>query len=937
MIKTVLRFVGACFCGLILSLWILQNTPSIQQLIFHKALQALEESLKVRIDTGKLQLNFFTGSVYCTDGALSPIQNQGFLWKFSECKIRASLIDLFFKKKLNLGITLNHIKATTVVTLKQIDIFEHLKLMLTTDDDDLKIRLSSIKINNLDLDCVYENEKKHTLSTSFQGSFYLEKNKDKHEINRLWKGYVLLGSATAYVNDTKILHNGSGKAAISYDKRTQLWDINLDFSLESLFFNTSKAYTLQGNYSQNEQKISLTNEVDQTNLEWHLSDKNFSFGGKVPNVHLLKWLQLLRKADSNCYDNAIGMCHIQMQGIADANPVKMQGSLKMNNGSCQNMSWDSIDLSWDTLRPEVVAGTASIKISDDLIFKVNSAYNYSHDYGLIKITNEVPIFHIPGSFLTEWLVEKQQLQTTLRLCAGAVSGEYSCRIIDASSDERILLKGSCSIQDDCLCASGNVKNQATIDESPRVFCLKAVISPQLLLKRFIYQVRNDRLVDIRALKDDLCVLSGKCKYSFIHSFFDTALHPAIFGSNCIFDFSLDQRDLLHVSGSVNLSSGRFYIPDSRNIITRFKTNFILDVLQRSIILQDTILGFCKGSLYSPRSTIVFDNLGKIKTVHAPVCLDHLFINWKRDFYGFIYGNILFSKSSNQPMMNLSGNIVLERSLLQNTLLSQDSLGNVGGPTGFFNIGSQHLGVDIAVSTEKPARVTTDMIESSAHLDMRVQYDHSDDVMQFPRVSGSLSLDGGYLKFLRNKLFIEHGKIQFLANQINDPLVDLVAKNKINKYQIVLQVTGSLQKPTILLESSPELTEEQVFGLLLAGSEHTSLQSALPAMLMQHLHKIFLGSKKHMPHGSSLFEKLTKPLQYVQITPNFTDQSGRGGIKGTLSVDLNNQLHAQIQKNFNLQDDFSFYLQYMFSDDISLRAIKDQRGEFGSEVEVKLKL
>ena len=107
--------------------------------------------------------------------------------------------------------------------------------------------------------------------------------------------------------------------------------------------------------------------------------------------------------------------------------------------------------------------------------------------------------------------------------------------------------------------------------------------------------------------------------------------------------------------------------------------------------------------------------------------------------------------------------------------------------------------------------------------------------------------------------------------------------------------------------------------------------------MQHLHKILLGSKRHMPHGASLIQKLTKPLRYVQITPNFTDLSGRSGIKGTVSVDLNDQFHAQIQKNFNLQDDFSFYLQYMLSDDISLRAVKDQRGEVGSEVEVRLKL
>ena len=152
----------------------------------------------------------------------------------------------------------------------------------------------------------------------------------------------------------------------------------------------------------------------------------------------------------------------------------------------------------------------------------------------------------------------------------------------------------------------------------------------------------------------------------------------------------------------------------------------------------------------------------------------------------------------------------------------------------------------------------------------------------------------------------------------------------------MQASGSLQKPTILVESTPELTEEQVLSLLLSGSENYKLQTDLLAMVEQNLYNVILGSKKILPESNNLLHKITKPLKYIQISPDFTDQSARGGIKGTININVNDQVKAQIQKNFNLQDDFSAQLEYMLSDDINVRAIKDQRGELGAEVELRVK-
>ena len=114
------------------------------------------------------------------------------------------------------------------------------------------------------------------------------------------------------------------------------------------------------------------------------------------------------------------------------------------------------------------------------------------------------------------------------------------------------------------------------------------------------------------------------------------------------------------------------------------------------------------------------------------------------------------------------------------------------------------------------------------------------------------------------------------------------------------------------------------------------ESDLPAIVMQNLNNLITGRKKTLHKTMSFFKKVTKPLKYIQITPDFTDQSGRGGIKGSLLIDVSDRLHARIQKNLASQEDLSIEIEYAITDDIYIKAIKDQRGDLGAEVELRIK-
>ena len=146
----------------------------------------------------------------------------------------------------------------------------------------------------------------------------------------------------------------------------------------------------------------------------------------------------------------------------------------------------------------------------------------------------------------------------------------------------------------------------------------------------------------------------------------------------------------------------------------------------------------------------------------------------------------------------------------------------------------------------------------------------------------------------------------------------------------------MQHPTISFESTPPLTEEQIITLLLAGSEEGSLSLAMPALIMQKVQNVIFGPEQSALKLEGYFKSLLEPLKHIRFIPGFSDQSGRGGFRGSIEIDVNDQLRAMIQKNFSLTEDIKFEVEYFFSDDITIRGIRDERADFGGEIEMRWK-
>src|SRR5439155_23482196 len=119
-----------------------------------------------------------------------------------------------------------------------------------------------------------------------------------------------------------------------------------------------------------------------------------------------------------------------------------------------------------------------------------------------------------------------------------------------------------------------------------------------------------------------------------------------------------------------------------------------------------------------------------------------------------------------------------------------------------------------------------------------------------------------------------------------------------------------------------------------GSHEDSLNAVMPALVMQNVKHLIIGSEQ-----SAMFKNVLKPLPKpfnIHLIPRFSDQSGRGGLRGAVEIDVNDRWRALIQQNFDLTEDTRVELEYQLSDDITMRAIRDERRDIGGEVEMRWK-
>lgn len=389
-----------------------------------------------------------------------------------------------------------------------------------------------------------------------------------------------------------------------------------------------------------------------------------------------------------------------------------------------------------------------------------------------------------------------------------------------------------------------------------------------------------------------------------------------------------------------LEQCRIYMPFIQTVIRQAGGLALLDLRRRELVSKDLRVQLARGEITASRARITLDDQWALQTAYLPIQIKNYFVSWKNHAWTQFSGLVRLEYVAEQaPLVHAM--LVLDRTYLNENLLSAEFrralvrtlplVGSQEGPGKELPDWLRSCKFDLSCSTKTPIEMKTPFWDAQVQAGITCTGNAANPVW-----GGEAHFVEGSLAFPYRPLFITRGSLKLDPHNMQDPTIILVARNTIKKYAVELQLSGTAQAPVVEFDSSPPLDREEILTLLLSGSEDGALGIAVPRVLMENVEQLLIGSSETASWTRRYLGTLFSPLKYVKIIPRFTDQKGRGGLKGTVTVEFNDRLRGSVEKNFSLPEDVMVQGEYDLTDDTALRVLRDSRGDWGGEVEMRWK-
>jgi autotransporter translocation and assembly factor TamB len=131
-------------------------------------------------------------------------------------------------------------------------------------------------------------------------------------------------------------------------------------------------------------------------------------------------------------------------------------------------------------------------------------------------------------------------------------------------------------------------------------------------------------------------------------------------------------------------------------------------------------------------------------------------------------------------------------------------------------------IDLDVAVEIPSGLWIQGRGLEVELAGQLQLTQKDSAL--PTVAGELSASRGQLVFLGRTFMVERGGVVFYGGDEINPSLDLALTTRIKETLIRILFQGTAQKPELVLESEPEMTEGDIMAYLLFGRPIDQLDS-----------------------------------------------------------------------------------------------------------------
>ncbi len=400
------------------------------------------------------------------------------------------------------------------------------------------------------------------------------------------------------------------------------------------------------------------------------------------------------------------------------------------------------------------------------------------------------------------------------------------------------------------------------------------------------------------------------------NFFDrTKIHPP-----CMLRV---QQDADNIHGDITIRESAIPFCCGYNRITTGTGTWEYDSTLHMIKIPHVLAHCITGTIMINNSTITLPHSKNISFNWAiPMTINRCSFNVGDTIFG-LFSGALYVEGTNAAVSSIKGALMLDRTNAKINLFCPEIYRT-------YHTQSSLLLPDIPVScsleTGHPIQIHTPVLKATAYV-----YGNITGSLAHPCLSGGIETLSGSLMFPAHPLTISHSIVQFNGKTGLPTTIELTAEKIIKNHRITLHTSGPITDPEITVNATPFLSPEEIMGLLLVGSPHATPAVVAPSALMEQVKEVILTDENICLEPLPVNKP--SPLD-VHISPFFTDHTARGGVRAGIEVTVNDKWRALIQKNFTLTEDTRFELEYMYSPTVSTRFIRDERRDFGAEIEFR---
>ncbi len=242
----------------------------------------------------------------------------------------------------------------------------------------------------------------------------------------------------------------------------------------------------------------------------------------------------------------------------------------------------------------------------------------------------------------------------------------------------------------------------------------------------------------------------------------------------------------------------------------------------------------------------------------------------------------------------------------------------------------HIQLELAIQSSATLQLTTSVSQDvQAEIDLRVR-----GTLDKPVVLGRCAVNQGQIQFFGNKYSINRGEVDFLNPLKLEPVLDLDLQTQSSGVTVDITISGTLDKLNINYRSDPPLQPNDIIALLAVGKTPGAAYSGFAGSQISQNATFNVGANSIL--GSAISPVSSNLQRFFGVTHLKIDPTVQGIVdvpqaRLTLEQQISKQVTVTYVTNLSRTAEQIFRVEYAFSREYSVVAIRDENGLFGIDI------